>query len=321
VFAVLFWVIGIDQIYDALLGADLGLVGVAVALMVAWVVVQGIALWTVWDSLGIDAPPWSAVLVFAGAAFANNITPFGQAGGEPIAALLTTDVTDAEYESSLAAIAGADALNFVPSTSFALVGCATYAVVSTLTAQLRSVLFILVSFGVGVSALGLVVWRTRATVERTVVRIAKPPLRTLARIVPRVSVPTPERIEAGFQQFFTAIERIATNRRNLAIALLFSTLGLLMQSSAMWVTFQALGAGIPYYVPLFVIPIGTMAAVGPTPGGLGSIESVHIFLLTAMTSAPAPVVAAAVVIHSIGGYWLTMTVGAGSMGVIRSRTH
>jgi len=318
VFAAMFWFIGVGDIVDALGRADLSLVGVVAALMLGWIVVQGLALWVVWQSLDIAVSSWSAVLVFAGAAFANNITPFGQAGGEPVAALLTTDVSDADYETALAAIAGADALNFVPSTSLALVGSATYAVLSAVNPRLRSVIGVVAVFGVTVSVVALVIWYKRDSVKAAVVRVATPPLRAGAKFLPRVPVPTPERIETGFQQFFASIERIATDRRNLAAALALSTLGLALQASAMWVTFQALGAAIPFYVPFFVIPVGTMAAVGPTPGGLGSIESVHVLLLTSMTGTALPTVAAAVVIHSIGGFWLTMTVGGGSMAVLRA---
>jgi len=319
VFAVLFWYIGVDEIAAALGRADLPLVAVAGGLMLAWIAVQGAALWVVWRILDITVPLRSAVLVFAGTAFANNVTPFGQAGGEPIAALLTTDVSDADYENALAAIAGADALNFVPSTGLALVGSATYAVLSTVSPRLRSVVWIVLAFGATTAALALAGWKRRETVEAVVVRLATPPLRLIARLVPRLSVPTPERVQQGFEQFFGSIERIATDRRRLAKALGFSTLGLVCQATAMWVVFVALGTPIPVYVPFFVIPVGTMASVGPTPGGLGSIESVHVVLLTTMTATPAAVVAAAVVIHRLGGFFLTMTVGGGSLALLRTR--
>jgi uncharacterized protein (TIRG00374 family) len=315
---VMLWLVDVDEVADALGRADLSLVAVVAALMLGWIAVQGLALWVVWDTLDISVPGRSAVLVFAGAAFVNNVTPFGQAGGEPVAALLTTDVADTDYETALAAIAGADALNFVPSTTLALVGSATYALLGAVDPRLRSVVAIVIVFGTTVATVGAVVWRRRAAVERAGVRLATPPLRVAAAILPRVSVPTPGAIRERIRHFFVSIERIATDRRNLAGALLLSTLGLVLQASAMWVSFRALGWTIPYYVPFFVIPVGTMAAVGPTPGGLGSIEPVHVFLLTSMTGAPAPVVAAAVVIHSVGGFWLTTAAGSASMALLRA---
>jgi len=318
VFAGLFYVVGVNAILTALGAADLSLVAVVAALMLGWVGVQGVALWMVWRSLGVRTPVWKAVLVFAGAAFANNMTPFGQAGGEPVAALLTTDVSDAEYETAFAAIASADALNFVPSTTLALVAAAAYAVSSTVTSRMQSLAVAVVVFGATIALVGGAVWRWRDHVQRTMVRLLTPVLRRLAAVVPRVSVPTPDRVATGIDQFFRSIERVAADRPRLVAALVCSTLGLVLQATAMWLTFQALGHPIPPYVPFFVIPVGTMAAIGPTPGGLGSIESVHVALLTSLTAVAPPVVTAAVVIHSIGGFWLTMTSGGASFAIVRT---
>jgi uncharacterized protein (TIRG00374 family) len=319
VFAVLFWYIGYGRIARALGGADLGLVAVVAALMVGWIVVQGIALWIVLSIIDVAMSAASAVLVFASAAFANNVTPFGQAGGEPITALLISDISDAEFERSLAGIASADALNFVPSTSLGLVGVGVYATTTTLGPRLRFAAGSVVAFSTLLVGLATVIWYRRDAVEALVVRVATPPLQFLGRVVPRVSVPQPEAIQESFDRFFESIDRLLADPRGLALALVASTLGMALQASAMWLTFEALGAPIPYYVPYFVIPVGTMAAIGPTPGGLGGIESAHILLLSSLTSASAPVVAAAVIIHRIGGFWLTMTIGGGSMASLQAR--
>ncbi len=319
VFAGLFYLVGFGRVLDALSSADLAVVAVVAGLMLGWILVQGLALWVVGRVLAVSMRAVDAVLVFASAAFANNVTPFGQAGGEPIAALFISDVSDADYETSLAAIAGADALNFVPSTAIGLVGAGVYATTTTLSRQLRVAVGSVAVFGVAIVVVGTVVWYRRDAVERLVVRLATPPLLLLARLVPRVSTPGPERIESGFDEFFGAVDRLAEDRRGLAAALALSTLGMVLQGTAMWLTFRALAAPIPLYVPFFVIPVGTMAAVGPTPGGLGSIESVHVVLLTATTGVGAPVVAAAVVIHRVGGFFLTMTVGGGALAALGVR--
>lgn len=319
VFAIMFAIIGADRILAALARADLVLVAVVAALMLGWIVAQGLALWVVLRVLDVTMGVLDAVLVFAGAAFANNATPFGQAGGEPIAALLIGDVADADYEPSLAAIAGADALNFVPSTSLGLVGAGVYAATATLGPRLRVAVASVAAFGVAVATAATVVWRYRDPVETLLVGLATPPLVALAWLLPRVDTPGPERIRRGFDAFFDSLDTIAADRRGLAGALALSTLGMALQATAMWLSFRALGAPIPIYVPFFVIPVGTMASVGPTPGGLGGIESVHVLLLTATTSVAAPVVAAAVVIHRVGGYWLTVTVGAGALATLQVR--
>ncbi|TQR22483.1 hypothetical protein C9J85_16015 [Haloferax sp. wsp5] len=82
----LVWLVGIGETLDALATADPRRFSPSQASpSVARLV--GAALWTVLRRLRAVAPH-TAVLVFVAAAFSNNITPFGQAGGEPVTALL-----------------------------------------------------------------------------------------------------------------------------------------------------------------------------------------------------------------------------------------
>jgi hypothetical protein len=90
-------------------------------------------------ALGTDVGAVDAVLVNAAAAFANNVTPFGQAGGEPATALLVAEVGGTPFERALGAITSFDVLNVVPSLSLAAVGVAAYATVTALGVRLRTV--------------------------------------------------------------------------------------------------------------------------------------------------------------------------------------
>jgi len=319
VFAVLFWVVGVNRILDALGRADLGLVAVVGLLMASWLVMQGLALRVVAGTLGIDLRPLTAVIVFAGGAFANNVTPFGQAGGEPITALLLAEEGTTEYENALAAIASADVIDFFPSTTLALLGIGYVATTAALGPKLEIAALAVGGFSVVLAIAGTVLWRRQAAVERAIVRIVTPAFEILSSRSP-FPVPGPDRIETGVEAFFVAVGRVATNPRRLALALGYSTAGLVVQGIAMWLTFRALGTSIPIAVPFFVIPVGTMAAVGPLPGGLGGIEAVHIVLLATTTTVTVPVVTAAVVIHRLGGFWITMTLGGGSMALLGRRT-
>lgn len=320
VFAVLFWLVGGERVLEALSRADPALVAMVATLLASWIVVQGLALRTVLSALGIPTAARTAVMLFAGAAFANNVTPFGQAGGEPIGALLVRESTDAEYETGLAAIASAEALNFLPSTVLALCGVLVYATTATLDPRLRVAAGAVVLFGLCVAVVGGATWRYRDAVERVLVRVAIRVVSVAARILPPMSPPERDGIERSVRQFFAGIERVAGDRRRLPLALGFSTLGLVVQALATWCTFRALGSPIPLAVPFFVIPVGTMAAVGPFPGGLGSTESAHLLLLASTTGVAAPVIAAAVVIYRLGGFFLTITVGGGSIALLGARS-
>jgi len=112
-------------------------------------------------------PGRQVVFIYAGAVFANNVTPFGQAGGEPVAALLISKTSDARYETSLVGIASVDVLNVVPSISLILVGVGYYATTAALGDHLVTAVGSAVVLIAGiVIALGLV-WRYhQAIVDR-----------------------------------------------------------------------------------------------------------------------------------------------------------
>lgn len=313
VFAVLFTFAGVDELVATLRMADTGALALVVGATVAWLLAWSVSLYTILGVLGVERTYPSSFLIFSGATFANNVTPFGQAGGEPITAFLISRVTDAEYERGLAAIASVDTLNFVPSITIALVGAGYFATEVALGAN-RSLLAAVggvVALAILVPSLVYLGWRRRYGLEARLVAALTPFIRALARRLPRVPVPTPEGIEERIDGFFRAIERVADNPQQLAVALAASTAGWLAQALALRVAFEAIGVTVPISIVLVVVPIGAIAGVTPLPGGAGGIESVLVLLLLA---APLPQVTesaavAAVVIFRGAVYWIPILVG------------
>jgi uncharacterized protein (TIRG00374 family) len=313
VFALLFSFAGVDELVTTLRAADTAVLAVVVAATLAWLVAWSVSLHTVLGVLGVDIAYSTSFLVFAGATFSNNVTPFGQAGGEPITALLISRVADAEYERGFAAIASVDTLNFVPSITIALIGAGYFATEVALGANrnLLAAVVAVVALAVIVPTLGYLGWQRRYGVEARVVAGLTPIVRRVADRLPRVPVPSPEGIEDRIDGFFRAIERVADNPRSLAVALVASTVGWLCQTVALRVAFAAIGVDVPLSIVLVVVPIGAIAGVTPLPGGAGGIETVLVLLLLA---APLPQVTqaaavAAVVIFRGAIYWIPTVLG------------
>lgn len=318
VLALLLYLVGIEDLTSQLARAETGSVVLVIVATVGWLAAWGLGLQTVLGVLGEPISPIRGFLVIAGAMFNNNITPFGQAGGEPVTALLISQATDAEYETGLAAIASVDTLNFVPSISLALIGAGYFATEVTFSDDLRAATAGIVVLAATVSAGGYYGWRNRYRLEQRVVggvvRIAA----WFSKRVPRFSAPDRESLERRIGRFFEAIERIATNPRGLALALTFSALGWFFQMVALWLAFQAIGVSVKFSVMMFVVPMGAIAGVTPLPGGAGGIETVLVFLLAA---APLPAVTqsvalAAVVIYRGTVYWVPVIVGGLVMSTV-----
>jgi uncharacterized protein (TIRG00374 family) len=313
----LFWFVGIGEILDALAGASVPVVAATGVVAVCWLSAWGMSLHTVLAALGAPISRVKAVLVFSAAVFSNNVTPFGQAGGEPISGLLISRAADSEYETGLAAIASVDALHFVPSLGLATLGLGyltTQAVTfgRNLLAAVAAVVVLALAIPVAVY-LG---WRYRFELEAAVVRVLTPVIRTVGRLIPRRSPPESAVIERRIEGFFSAIDRVAASRRTLLVAMGFSTLGWLGLSTSLWLSLYALGYQVPFAATMVVIPIGSIAGATPLPGGLGGIEAAFIALTVSTTGVSAAVASAAVVIHRAATFWLPTLLGGGTAAAL-----
>jgi uncharacterized protein (TIRG00374 family) len=316
VFAVLFYTAGVDDLVGQLTTADPRYVTLVALATLGWLAAWGGALRTVLGVLGVDLSWVRSFLVFCGAMFSNNVTPFGQAGGEPVTALLINRSTDTEYETGLAAIASVDTLNFVPSITIALVGAGYYATEVTLGRRLEVAIGAVGVLAVVVPSLAYVGWKRRYELEHRVIEALVPLIQTVARVVPRVSVPTAEGLEGRITGFFRAIERIAANPQGLALALALSSLGWGFQMVALWVAFVAIGEPIAFSIALFVVPIGAIAGVTPLPGGAGGIEWTLTILIAAASPAVGFKIATAGVVLFRGFvYWTPVVLGGSVIGL------
>ncbi len=323
VFAVLLSAVGVDDVLSVVAGADRRLVGLVVLVTLGWLAAWGVALRVVLGVLGVSVSPLQSFLVFAGAMFSNNVTPFGQAGGEPVTALLISRVADTEYETGLAAIASVDTLNFVPSIALALFGVGYFAseVALGTNRNLALAAVVVVALAVAVPGLVYAVWRKRYRLEERAVGLLVPLVRRVAGRVPRVPVPTASGIERRVDGFFRSIERVAADPWALAAALGLSAVGWGCQMLGLWLAFRAVGTPIPLSVALFVVPIGAIAGVTPLPGGAGGIESVLVLLLVAapLAAVGQSVALAGVVVFRAAVYWVPVVLGGGVTAVVGVR--
>lgn len=316
VLAALALVVGLDDLLASLAEADYGVVGLMVAVSLAWLCCWGLALRTVLGVLGVEMGVAQAVQTFLAAMFANNVTPFGQAGGEPVAALFISTSSDAEYETSLAAIASVDALNFVPSIGFALLGLAFFSARHTVGQEFRLAAVAVLALAVTVPVVAYLGWQYRRRVEALVLGTVAPAVGGIGRRLPRRPLPPESAVRNQIRSFFRSIDRIATDRRGLAVALAFSALGWLGIMTSLWLALYALGHTVAFAVVLVAVPVGAVAGVAPLPGGLGGVETVLVVLLVPIPELSAAAAAAAVVLHRGATYWLPLVLGGAAAGTL-----
>lgn len=197
-------------------------------------------------------------------------------------------------------------------------GWEDFAVQTSFGRRLQVTLGGLVVLAVTIPGIGYVAWRKQTAIQTLVTRILTFVVHHVVTVVPGITPPTPENVRSRVSRFVHSIERIATNRRGVTLALVASTVGWICQMIALWVAFVAIGAPIPFPVMLFVVPVGAMAGVTPFPGGAGGIEAV---LVAVLSSLPGIVVGwetalAAVVIYRGAAYWIPVIIGGTVMSAV-----
>ena len=314
--------VGVDDVVDQVTDAPPGIVALIVLAALGWLTSWGLALRSVLASLGLSLSVARSFVVFAAATFANNFTPFGQAGGEPVSALFISREADTEYETALAAIASVDGLNFVPSIAFAVLAVFYYAVTIAFNDRLVFVASAVAALAVTLAIVAVLAWQHRYAIEHKVVGGAAPILGRITARLPLVSRVRVDAVERRIEGFFHAIERVATDRRNLATALSLSALGWAFTITSLSLSLYAV-SDVPSWnvvaAAMLAIPLGSLAGVTPLPGGLGGIEAVLIFVLTPVTALGGSTVAAAVLLHRAATYWLPLLLGGGSAAALSAR--
>lgn len=313
VLVVLFSLVGVGEIIRVLSRANPLVVAVIPLVVVVWLVSWGLLLRVVLGVIDGQVSPTTAVFVYTAAVFANNVTPFGQAGGEPVSAYLIATAADTEYETGLAAIASVDAIHFAPSLSLAAVGLAWVGATAALSHQLQIAALVVTGLGVAIAVLIGIVWRFRDRIETTLARLITPVAATFARYIPKATPPSQRAITTRVEGFFVAVERVATDRNRLVFAFGLSTAGWIALATILWLSLYALGHVVAFTVVLLVIPLGSIASITPLPGGLGGIDSVLAALLISF-GVPVPVAGAAIIIHRSATYLLPTVIG----GVVAS---
>lgn len=299
-----------------LLGVAVGWRAVAARLAAAdarWVIVAclstfiGLVAWSktwqiVLKIIGIQVSTTRLAVTYFAATFANYVTPFGQAGGEPFIAYVLSQDTGAPYEDSLASVVATDLLNLLPFFNFAAVGFAVLVLRAELPEEIEPLAVGLTALAIGVPILAYIGWNYREAVENVVLRLVAP----LVGRTDRVGLAS---IRRRIDSFYASLELVAGDPRELVFALCFSYLGWVFFALPLYLAALALGLSLDIFLVLFIVPASTIAGLMPTPGGLGGVETALVLLLVYLTTMSGGDAFAVATIYRVASYWFAILVG------------
>ena len=297
------YVVGWRSVGQALAGANGRWLVIACASTLVGLVAWSKAWQVVLGVVGIHVTFRRLIVTYFAATFANYVTPFGQAGGEPFIAYVLSQDTDASFEDSLASVVTADLLNLLPFFNFAAIGLAVLLLRARLPDVIRPLAFGLTAIAVAVPAIAYVGWNHRQGVENAVLRL-------LAPIVGRTKRFSVDGIRHRIDRFYESLELIAADPRNLLYALVFSYTGWVFFALPLYLASLTLNLPIDPLLILFIVPASTIAGLVPTPGGLAGVEATLVALLLALvpplTGGEAFAIAT---VYRIASYWFALGVG------------
>ncbi|WP_396613621.1 YbhN family protein (plasmid) [Haloferax sp. S1W] len=303
------WVIGIAAVQQALLAvpprrlASLVLIGFVPFLF--W----GGGLHLVLRRLGRAGRPVTSLLLVVAAGFLNSITPFGQVGGDPLAALLFKPAVGTDFERGLVAIGSVNALNRAASLFLGLLGVGYLGSRVAFDQTLQTAAFVVVGLVV-VALVGVAVaWQYRRTLVARGSAVLARLLRPIGWI-PTIDAPGAEQFERRGYRFVGAIGLLAASPGTLGAVFVAGIAGQLAVAAALWVALTSLGVDASFALVLLVIPLAKLSGVSPTPGGFGSAEALLTALLVTTTGILASVAGAAVLLYRASVFWLPSLGGA-----------
>jgi len=310
VVAVTLWVIGVEEILDALGETSPGRFALVVVLVAGLITARGVAIGRTLAILDHPVSVPRAVALQLAATFSNNVTPSGQAGGVPLAGLFISRGSGADYEVSCGAILSVNILGSLVVLAFGVVGIGALVVTTAVGETLR----IAALSTVGLLALlvaGLVgIWVARERARALAVAVLAPLARVAGRL-PGVPALDRETVDERLSGFGAAVLRVARGpRRDVAAVVAALVATHLCAVGALWTAFDAVGLAVSPLLLFAVLPASFATASAPFPGGLGGIEATLTALVVAVTGLQAAAVGAGVLVYRAVVFWLGTLAGA-----------
>jgi uncharacterized protein (TIRG00374 family) len=322
ILAGLVYISGPEKFFNALSKSKLLFLVPAVIVGTSVFLVWSFAWYRVFQKTGIEASYTESVkLQFAGN-FLNNITPFGQIGGEPFMAYIVSTEKDAKYEEALSSVLSADILNMIPPFTFVF-GGAIYIIffrsVTDLIIQAIYMSLIVLLFG---GILVYTLWFEAGKIESFILNQINRVSNRLGRGEKLV-----KRLEKRLDNFEESMGKMGEDPLYLAKTILILHIGFILEVVCLSLVMVSLGLTPLLSYLYFILPLADLANTSPTPGGTGTYEAALAALLVAVSEAstgfvggPIPFSVALLIgiLFRLSTYWPSLVLGYISFNLLKT---
>ena len=305
IMAVMLWFVGIDNILDALMVANLSLIGVGILMQIFTYYLYTLRWKILNDIADINVGILKLLPMTLVGLAVNNITPSGRGGGEPVRAYLLSREENYPMEETFAAVVADRALDTFPFVILAIISIAgsifyfnfpLWLIITMILAVIVIVVLLIViiymcinpNFGKRVD--GWIIGLVRRFYKKN-----SPKLENKIH-----------RVIKGFQDTMNLVVR---NKNVMLYALPLSFIIWIFEISRVYVVFLAFGAHISPIIIAEVFIIASLVGMIPLlPGGLGAVDGIMIGFY-AVAGISTSVSAAATVIERLISFWMATILG------------
>lgn len=320
VFGIFVTVVGVGEFAAKIQAITPSQLALLLATVGAGTIAMGTCFYVISRSLNLGLSYVEAIFLNTSVSLAHNLTPFGQAGGEPIAAAIVSQRSGRPYEECLAALSMKDIVSFVPAILVFVFGGAYLVVFGhSVPDRLRP---LVAGFTIMV-ALGLLAFtaiRTYPDKTRSVLHFLVGGLNRIVGRLPFLSSIDESEIENRVHNFADSLGDVATDKKTVILSSGFATLAFILQGCLLWIALSMIsGVDISVVLAVFILQVSLLASGLPLPGGSGGVESAQVLMIVAMTdAATAPTITAVVLSRGLV-FWTPIVLGSLTLTTIQAQ--
>jgi len=271
----------IGNVYNTVKNGDLSLLTLALLVSNLPVLIYAFTWKEVFEISGIELSYINSLRVVFANIFVNNVTPFGNIGGEAAVTYIISNTTDYSPGKIFSSILMSSIINFAPLGSILILGL-------LLTGQYT----ILISLTIFLSI--IVILRKHLIRKKN---------------LPNFFNRIPQRVLKFFKDFMGASSNLLEHKLKLIFLLGITHFAIIFDVISIVIIAEAYGGDIFSPLILLVVPLSRVANYFPTPGGSGSYEAMMIGLLTIIMNLEPIVAISTVITYRAVTYYIGLLLG------------
>lgn len=302
---VMLWLVGIDQVIDALKVAKTEYIIIAIAMQVFTYFLYTLR-WKILNNLvDINAGIKKLIpMVLVGLAV-NNITPSGRGGGEPVRAYILAREEDYPMEETFATVVADRALDTFP---FVVLAVLTI-IGMTISFDFDAWLLILMIIAVIAIVAVLIILIYMCVNPGFGKRVDGWIIGLVRRFYKKNSEDLENKIHSAISGFQDTMKLVISDKKSLYYAMPLSFVIWIFEILRVYFVFLAFGASVSPVVIGEVFILACLAGMIPLlPGGLGAVDGIMIAFYSA-AGITASISAAATIIERLISFWMTTILG------------